>query len=105
MDFGSGDTKTWLPVVKRDDYIVFCRRDGVHAWHCNSLLVNDTQILDIKEGCCDVCDEHDAKSAVEENGVKICHECLEFFKSLSRLNNRDWNEEVSFQTEYIKNHL
>lgn len=55
MNYGYGDTGSWLEVVKRADKkgqeeIIFCRNKAhVHAWHCNSLPINDSRIIEIKE--------------------------------------------------------
>jgi len=55
MNYGNGNTESWLEVVKRVDKkgneeILFCRNEAhVHAWHCNSLPINDSRIIEIKE--------------------------------------------------------
>ena len=51
MSFGDGHI--WLPVVKRisrngKEEVVFCREDGVHAWHCNSLPIDDYRVLEVR---------------------------------------------------------
>jgi len=54
MDYGNGD-HAWLDCTKYTDsqnkeVIYFGRnKDGVHAWHCNSLPINDCRILEIRE--------------------------------------------------------
>ncbi len=53
MSFGNGYSD-WLPVVKRIDKngkeeIIFCRDENhVHAWHCNSLPINDYRVLEVR---------------------------------------------------------
>ena len=53
MSFGNGYSD-WLPVVKRIDKngkeeIIFCRDENhVHAWHCNSLPIDDYRVLDVR---------------------------------------------------------
>ncbi len=55
MDYGFGNTESWLEVVKRIDnkgneYLVFCRgKHHVHAWHCNTININDSRIIELKE--------------------------------------------------------
>ena len=49
MDFGLGNTDSWLEITKYKDEVFFCRdRNGVHAWHCGSLPINDRRILEIR---------------------------------------------------------
>lgn len=49
MDFGHGNTKSWLEIVMNETNIFFCRNDdGVHAWHCGYLPITDRRILEIK---------------------------------------------------------
>lgn len=49
MDYGYGNTETWLKCTKDDKNIYFTRNvNHVHAWHCNSLPINDRRILKIK---------------------------------------------------------
>lgn len=53
MSFGNGYSD-WLPVVKMIDKngqeeIIFCRNEHhVHAWHCNSLSINDYRVLEVR---------------------------------------------------------
>ena len=50
MDFGFGDTGSWLEIIKYTNEIFFCRdSDGVHAWHCSRLPIDDRRILEIRE--------------------------------------------------------
>lgn len=55
MDYGNGN-HSWLEIHKEfithknEEWIFFIRnKDGVHAWHCGSLPINDYRILEIKE--------------------------------------------------------
>ena len=55
MDYGNCN-HSWLEVNKEfithknEEWIFFIRnKDGVHAWHCGSLPINDYRILEIKE--------------------------------------------------------
>ena len=55
MNYGFGNTESWLEVVKRIDnkgngYLVFCRNENhVHAWHCNTIDMGDSRIIELKE--------------------------------------------------------
>jgi hypothetical protein len=50
-----GGRAAWLDVKKQKDIggkeeIAFVRdKDGIHAWHCNSLPVSDPRILKIRK--------------------------------------------------------
>ena len=50
MDYGFGKSdKSWLECTIHNDIIYFKRnKDGVHAWHCNAVSVNDHRVLDLK---------------------------------------------------------
>ena len=53
MDYGNGDQGTWLPITKDEKQIYFCRNENhVHAWHCNTLPLTDSRIIEIKELPC-----------------------------------------------------
>lgn len=51
---------------------------------------------------CNVCDRDIVRTAITYNGIKICHSCLKFFKYQAKLNNRTWEEEIDYQTKYMK---
>ncbi len=52
---------------------------------------------------CDVCKQDIVRTAVKINGVKICHDCLKFFRTQAKLNKRTWMGEIQHQTNYINN--
>jgi len=50
MDYGFGNKNSWLKITKDKNNIYFKRdENGVNAWHCRSLPLNDRRILEIKE--------------------------------------------------------
>lgn len=52
---------------------------------------------------CDVCEDDSKTVAVTVNGINVCHNCIDFFKSLGKCNNRGVQEELYFQVNYINN--
>lgn len=50
---------------------------------------------------CDVCDDGNVRSAIKMNNVNVCHNCLKFFESSAKLNNRTHYDEANAQTKYM----
>lgn len=56
-----------------------------------------------KEIPCEICEREIVRTAITYNGIKICHNCMNFFKTQAKFNNRTWEEEINYQTKYLNN--
>lgn len=58
MNFGNGNhafLEVRKALISNKEWIFFIRNEnGVHAWHCGSLILTDYRILEIKEKCVDL---------------------------------------------------
>ncbi len=52
---------------------------------------------------CEVCEGETVRTAITYNGIKICHNCMDFFHVQAKLNNRTWEKEIDYQTKYLCN--
>ena len=71
--------------------------------HIKDKMKADIEKVQNKDIPCEICERDIVRTAITYNGIKICHNCMIFFHTQAKLNNRTWEEEIDHQTKYRSN--
>ena len=71
--------------------------------HIKDKMKADREKAQNKDIPCEICERDIVRTAITYNGIKICHNCMNFFHTQAKLNNRTWEEEIDHQTKYRSN--
>ena len=69
--------------------------------HIKAKMKSDKEKATNQNIPCGICENTNVRTAITYNGVKVCHECMEFLKKQSELNGRTWEDEISYQTKLL----